>query len=54
VCGRFVSRTGAAIERYFNITLRMFRLFKSYNVAPGTDIPVIRQADEDCELTFMR
>jgi hypothetical protein len=40
VCGRFVSRTGAAIERYFNITARQFRLFESYNVAPGIDTPL--------------
>lgn len=28
MCGRFVSRTGAAIERYFNVTPRQFTLFE--------------------------
>ncbi len=45
MCGRFVSRTDATIERYFNVLPRQFTLFERYNVAPSADIPVIRMLD---------
>jgi putative SOS response-associated peptidase YedK len=53
MCGRFVSRTGAAIERYFNVRPHQFKLFDRYNVAPGTDIPVIRMVHGERTLSMM-
>ncbi len=52
MCGRFVSRTGAAIERYFNVRPHQFKLLDRYNVAPGTDIPVIRMVHGERTLSM--
>jgi putative SOS response-associated peptidase YedK len=52
MCGRFVSRTGAAIERYFNVRPHQFKLFDRYNVTPGTDIPVIRMVNGERTLSM--
>ncbi len=38
MCGRFVSKDQAAIERYFNVTAHQFQLKDRYNVAPTTKI----------------
>jgi putative SOS response-associated peptidase YedK len=45
MCGRFVTRDQAAIERYFNVSSHQYTLFDRYNVAPSTDVPVIRVVD---------
>ena len=46
MCGRFVSKTDAAIERAFNVTPRQWTNdWVKYNVAPTQQIPVIRPAD---------
>jgi putative SOS response-associated peptidase YedK len=42
MCGRFVSKDQAAIERYFNVSSRQYNLLDRYNIAPGSDVPVIR------------
>ncbi len=54
MCGRFVSKTGAAMERYFNVRPHQFQLFDRYNVAPSTNIPVIRLIDGERVLSLMR
>jgi putative SOS response-associated peptidase YedK len=54
MCGRFVSRTGTAIERYFNIRPHQFQLFDRYNVAPSINIPVIRLIEGERVLSLMR
>ena len=53
MCGNFVSRTGAAMERYFNVRPHQFQLFDRYNVAPSTNIPVIRLIDGERVLSLM-
>jgi putative SOS response-associated peptidase YedK len=53
MCGRFVSRTGAAIERYFNIRSHQFELHDRYNVAPSADVPVIRVTDGERVMSLM-
>jgi putative SOS response-associated peptidase YedK len=42
MCGRYVTRNQAAIERYFNVSSHQFRLSDRYNVVPSTKVPVIR------------
>ena len=41
MCGRFVSRTDAALEREWSLR-RPPPIFASYNVTPGTAVPVAR------------
>ena len=41
MCGRYVTRDQAAIERYFNLSLHQFQLSDRFNIAPGTTVPVI-------------
>jgi putative SOS response-associated peptidase YedK len=53
MCGRFVSRTGAAIERYFNVRPHQFELHDRYNVAPSADVPVIRVIDGERVMSLM-
>ena len=54
MCGRYVSKIDADLERHFNLTKVPFD-FSSYNVAPGTNVPVVRQAEnEGRELVLMR
>jgi putative SOS response-associated peptidase YedK len=54
MCGRYVSKIDAALERHFNLTKVPFD-FSSYNVAPGTNVPVVRQSDSGGrELVLMR
>lgn len=52
--GRFVSRDQAAIERYFNLPRINNPLVDRYNVAPSTDIPVVRLIDGERTLSLMR
>lgn len=54
MCGRYVSKIDAAIERYFQVKKPRFA-FASYNVAPSKDVPVVRQAEGgERELVLMR
>jgi hypothetical protein len=54
MCGRFVSRAQAAIERYFNARPHQFQLVDRYNIAPSNDIAVIRMIDSGRTLNLMR
>jgi len=54
MCGRYVSKIDADLERHFSLTKVPFD-FSSYNVAPGRNVPVIRQAEVgERELVLMR
>ncbi len=52
--GRFISNTGAAMEHYFNVRPHQLQLFDRYNVAPSTNIPVIRLVEGERTLSLMR
>ncbi|MEX1066631.1 MAG: SOS response-associated peptidase [Aquisalimonadaceae bacterium] len=55
MCGRFVSKTDAAIERAFNVTPRQWqRDWVSYNVAPSQAVPIVRLADREREGVMVR
>jgi hypothetical protein len=41
MCGRYVVRDQAAIERHFNLRQHQFKLNDRYNVAPTTTVPVV-------------
>ncbi len=44
MCGRFVSRTDAAMERAFNLIPRQWRPdWQSFNIAPSQPVPVVLQ-----------
>lgn len=51
MCGRYVSRIDASLERDWQLT-RPPPLFESYNVAPTTNVPVVREREgvRTCEL----
>ncbi len=51
MCGRYVSKLDAALERDWELT-RPPPLFESYNIAPTTAVPVVRERDSErtCEL----
>ena len=51
MCGRYVSKTDAAMERAWELS-RPPALFESYNVAPTQQVPVVRERDGErlCEL----
>ncbi|MGB5297882.1 MAG: SOS response-associated peptidase [Thiogranum sp.] len=54
MCGRYVSKIDADVERHFSLTKVPFE-FSSYNVAPGTNVPVVRGAETgERELVLMR
>ena len=54
MCGRYVSKIDADVERHFNLSKVAFD-FSSYNVAPGRDVPVVRQGEGgERELVLMR
>ena len=51
MCGRYVSKTEAALERDWGLT-RPAPLFESYNIAPTTAVPVVRErhGERTCDL----
>jgi putative SOS response-associated peptidase YedK len=53
MCGRYVTRDQAAIERYFNLRQHQFKLTDRYNVAPTTTVPVVRTVDGDRVMSGM-
>jgi len=54
MCGRFVSKVDADLERHFNLQKVSFD-FSSYNVAPGRNVPVVRKDESGGrELVLMR
>ena len=55
MCGRFVSKTDAAIERAFNVIPRQWTHgWVKYNVAPTQNVPVIRLANGQREGVMLR
>ncbi|MFV8835682.1 SOS response-associated peptidase [Aquisalimonas sp. APHAB1-3] len=55
MCGRFVSKTDAVIERAFNVIPRQWTHdWARYNVAPTQQVPVIRLADGQREGVMLR
>ena len=55
MCGRFVSKTDAAMERAFNVTPRQWRPdWASYNIAPTQDVPVVRRDGDQREGVMLR
>lgn len=54
MCGRYVSKVDADLERHFGLQKVPFD-FSSYNVAPGRDVPVVRESESgERELLLMR
>lgn len=54
MCGRYVTRTEAAMERFWELR-RPPPLFDSYNVAPTQQVPVVREIeDQGREAILMR
>jgi putative SOS response-associated peptidase YedK len=53
MCGRYITRDQAAIERYFNVSSHQFQLHDRYNVAPSTKVPVIRLIEDERVLSLM-
>ncbi|MFD1381708.1 SOS response-associated peptidase [Fodinicurvata halophila] len=55
MCGRFVSKTEAAIERAFNVIPRQWTHdWVKYNVTPTQMVPAIRPADGEREGVMLR
>ncbi len=50
MCGRSVTRNQFAIDRYFNVRPHEF---DRYNVAPSTEIPIIRVIGGERTVTLM-
>ncbi len=53
MCGRYVTRYEAAIERYFNIIKVRNPLTDHFNVAPTQDVPVVRLIDGERVMSNM-
>ncbi|MBA2492095.1 MAG: SOS response-associated peptidase [Gammaproteobacteria bacterium] len=53
MCGRYVTRNEAAIERYFNLIKVRNPLTGRFNVAPTQDVPVVRVIDGERVMTPM-
>jgi putative SOS response-associated peptidase YedK len=54
MCGRYVTKDQAAIERAFSIVKPWWRFETSYNVAPSQQVPVVRSAAGEREGVMMR
>src|ERR1022692_4864989 len=54
MCGRYVTKDQAAIERAFSIVKPWWRFEASYNVAPSQQVPVVRSAEGDREGIMLR
>lgn len=54
MCGRYLSPDSAAIEREFNLVRAVWRFPEHYNVAPGQDVPAIREAAHGPEGLWVR
>jgi putative SOS response-associated peptidase YedK len=55
MCGRFVSRTDAEMERAFGLTRSQWRKgWASYNVAPSQAVPIVRLAEGEREGVTLR
>ncbi len=54
MCGRYVTRNEAAIERYFNLIKVRNPLTDRFNVAPTQDVPVVRLIDGERVMSNMQ
>lgn len=54
MCGRYVTRDQAAMEREFTIRRKHWVFEASYNVAPSQPVPAIRTADGESEGLMLR
>ena len=54
MCGRYVTKDQAAMERAFSIVKPWWRFETSYNVAPTQQVPVVRLGADDSEGVMVR
>jgi putative SOS response-associated peptidase YedK len=54
MCGRYVTKDQAAVERAFSIVKPWWRFDQSYNVAPSQLVPVVRSAAGEREGVMLR
>lgn len=54
MCGRYVSRNQAAIERYFNVNKVRNPLIDRFNMSPSQDVPVIPPGQGERVMSPMR
>jgi putative SOS response-associated peptidase YedK len=54
VCGRYVTKDQAAMERAFSVVKPWWRFDASYNVAPTQSVPIVRLAEGEREGVMMR
>ena len=54
MCGRYVTKDQAAVERAFSIVKPWWRFDQSYNVAPSQLVPVVRSAASEREGVMVR
>src|SRR5688572_25557249 len=54
MCGRYVTKAAAELERFWNITRGGMAFGGAYNAAPTQKLPVIRVLDEERSLDLMR
>lgn len=54
MCGRYVTKDQAAMERAFSVVKPWWRFEASYNVAPTQSVPIIRLAEGEREGVMMR
>jgi putative SOS response-associated peptidase YedK len=54
MCGRYVTKDQAAIERAFSIVKPWWRFEASYNVAPSQQVPVVRENAGESEGAMLR
>jgi len=54
MCGRYVTKDQAAIERAFSIVKPWWRFDASYNVAPSQQVPVVRSVAGEREGAMLR
>jgi len=54
MCGRYVSRADAALEREWELLPNQFRFDTHYDVRPTTQVPIVRLTDEGRECVPVR
>jgi putative SOS response-associated peptidase YedK len=54
MCGRYVTKDQAAMERAFSVVKPWWRFEASYNVAPTQSVPIVRLAEGEREGVMMR
>jgi putative SOS response-associated peptidase YedK len=54
MCGRYVTKDQAAMERAFSVVKPWWRFETSYNVAPSQQVPVVRRGADGTEGVMLR